>query len=179
MNKVAGSVWLDGVVSYTGITPRFSKFGIDIYRLIEKGSAQILETEGPHISLQAPALLVTNIPAETLAVGAKYDFSGPGVGSIWMLNGYPAADLGSESRRIEKYSLLLNIDSGSLNFNISGSTGPVIETTKHTGKIYTPSQDFRIEFSLPEESYESVFEHKQSADALRSLFARALHAANA
>jgi len=171
MNKVPGSVRLDGVVSYTGITPRFSKSGIDIYRLIDEGSTQVLEAEGPHIYLQAPALLVTSIPAEALAVGAKYDFSGPGIGRIWMLNGYPAADLGSESRRIEKYSLFLNIDSGSLNFNISGSAGPVIETTRHTGKIYTPSQDFRIEFSLPEASYESVFEHKQSVDALRLLFA--------
>ncbi|MGZ4998391.1 MAG: hypothetical protein ACXV8J_11260, partial [Methylobacter sp.] len=74
---------------------------------------------------------------------------------------------------VEQYSAFVSIDADSLNFYIDGWAGPVIEGTKHTGKVYSLRQDFRIEFAMPEKSFDTVIDHKHAPDTLRALLKKA------
>lgn len=179
MDKLTGSVSLDGTISYTGLTPRFTAHGLDVYRLKELGDASIIENEGPHIFLQLPQLLLTSIPAESLAKGVEYLFAGPGIGSIRMLHGYAAADLGNATRRVEQYGLYVAVLPGALTVRIDGWAGPVDESIAHTGKAGRLRQDFQIKFLLPERLFEKVIQRKHQPEALRQLMNRALLASNA
>lgn len=125
-NKVNGEVWTDGQLCYSGIYPSINDKGFNLSRRNNIEPQQCSHI-GPHIDLRLPTpSLIQAVPRTELCETVKYQFSGPHLGNISELGGYPAADAGSRTREVKKIELEVILKDKILILMISGVAGPIL-----------------------------------------------------
>jgi len=157
--EIDGEVWINGEIVYSSLTPRFPNLdhGLYLERLQRSNSGSIISDEGPHFHFKMPtARMIMSVPHEKLLSGAKYSLTGPDLGAVSMLSGYPAADLGSFVRTIVKMNFEIGINSENFLFNISGKTTDIlpwsINDPRQNQKLYANPIEFNIWFHVPEDA---------------------------
>jgi len=165
-----GEVWINGKLCYSRVAPKITESHVQIWRL-EEGrlpNRHTITTIGPHIVINSIGeSLLVNVPRDDLISGASYSFSGPYLGHIAMLNGYPSVDHGTQMRAIRSLNFEIKIQGDAFHIELSGATGKLIPSTCG---IYEVQDDrileFKIWFDIPRHSLSLITKSKQVGEIL-------------